>query len=136
MRRVVAGAAGFVLRVDLLRCVTPSFITILGQAASTPAELLGAFALGCVLAGVLPRVAVRFGLPATPTLRAALLVALACRIALMLTDGGQAQLWLASIGVAAAVAWTVLVTEQYGDELVEGFLAALALRSEEQTSEL
>src|SRR3546814_20003270 len=45
----------------------------------------------------------------------------------MLTDGGQAQLWLASIGVAAAVAWTVLVTEQYGDELVEGFLAALAL---------
>src|SRR3546814_14337061 len=67
-----------------------------------------------------------FGLPATPTLRAALLVALACRIALMLTDGGQAQLWLASIGVAAAVAWTVLVTEQYGDELVDGFLAALA----------
>src|SRR3546814_15464143 len=45
----------------------------------------------------------------------------------MLTDGGQAQLWLASNGVAAAVAWTVLVTEQYGDELVEGVLAALAL---------
>src|SRR3546814_11192323 len=68
-----------------------------------------------------------FGLPATPTLRASLLVALACRIALMLTDGGQAQLWLASIGVAAAVAWTVLGTEQYGDELGEGFLAAIAL---------
>jgi hypothetical protein len=34
-----------VLLVDLLRVWLPSIITIFGQAASTPAELLGAFAL-------------------------------------------------------------------------------------------
>ncbi|MDT0201274.1 endonuclease/exonuclease/phosphatase family protein [Nocardioides sp. AE5] len=127
MRRVIAVAAGAWLLIDLLRVWAPSLITIFGQAASTPAELMGAFALGCVLAGLLPRMAVRLGVPPMPVLRGVLVVALAARAGLAFTDGGAAQLWVASVGVAAAVAWTVLAAEHLGAELVEGWLVGIAL---------
>ena len=39
----LATALGIVLLVDVLRVFLPSVITVFGQAADTPAELLGAF---------------------------------------------------------------------------------------------
>ena len=46
----VAIAAAWWLFTDLAAVWGPSLITIFGQAADTPAELMGVFALGCVLA--------------------------------------------------------------------------------------
>ncbi|MEU3455771.1 hypothetical protein ABZ671_19550 [Micromonospora sp. NPDC006766] len=43
-------ALGVVILLDVLRIWLPSVITIFGQAAGTPAELLGAFALAWFLA--------------------------------------------------------------------------------------
>ncbi|WP_216592603.1 hypothetical protein [Verrucosispora sioxanthis] len=53
-------ALGLVVLTDVLRVFLPSVITIFGQAASTPAELLGAFAVGWfVLALVAPALVAR-----------------------------------------------------------------------------
>ncbi|MEK8107649.1 hypothetical protein NKG94_26060 [Micromonospora sp. M12] len=55
-------ALGVILLIDVLRVWLPGIITIFGQAASTPAELMGAFALGWfVLALGAPAVVRRVG---------------------------------------------------------------------------
>src|SRR5699024_1436476 len=87
--RTVAGGVGFWLLIDLLRVWAPSLITIFGQAASTPPEAMGGFALAVVLAGCLPVRLVRVpALPDHVLLATALLGALACRIALQIVGGG------------------------------------------------
>ena len=45
-------AAGTWLLIDLWRAWTPTLITIFGQAASTPPELIGGYALSCLLVPV------------------------------------------------------------------------------------
>ncbi|WP_162250910.1 MULTISPECIES: endonuclease/exonuclease/phosphatase family protein [unclassified Nocardioides] len=128
MRRVLCVAVGVWLLVDVLRVWTPSLITIFGQAASTPAELMGAFALAVVVAGCLPLLVVRFTAVPEPTMAAIMLVCvLLSRVALQVVGGGQPQLWCASIGVACAVAWCCLATRVLGDAVVEGYAAGLAL---------
>lgn len=110
---------------DLLRVWAPSLITIFGQAASTPPELMGAYALGCVLAGT----AVAFlgrGQSAGSAAWLALAVAVVCRIALQLTDGGRPQLVVASLGIAAGIAWLSLAAVSLGDSLVAGVAAGTA----------
>src|SRR3954453_17072294 len=56
-------AAGILLLLDVLRVWLPSIITIFGPAASTPAELMGAFALAWFVAGVAAVPAIRFAAP-------------------------------------------------------------------------
>ncbi|WP_329108279.1 endonuclease/exonuclease/phosphatase family protein [Micromonospora sp. NBC_01699] len=101
---LTAAALGVLLLVDILRVWLPSIITIFGQAASTPAELMGAFAL---LWFVLPLGAPplfrllgagRFTLVAAVTL-------VGCRLLLPATPGGPAQLYLASAGLLAGLVW-------------------------------
>lgn len=95
---------GVALLVDLLRVWLPSIITIFGQAAATPAELLAAFALvWFLLAFAAPALIRRTG-PAPVALTAAVGLA-GCRIALPATGGGQAQLYTASLGLLAALVW-------------------------------
>jgi hypothetical protein len=87
----LALAAGVLLLVDVLRVWLPSIITIFGQAASTPAELMGAFAL---LWFVIAVAAVPLG-KRVGTLRVAIAGALglaAARLALVFVHGGQPQL--------------------------------------------
>lgn len=128
MRRVLVVAVGFWLLIDVLRVWAPSLITIFGQAAATPAELMGAFALACVLAGALPLVLVRLtGISALVMCRTCLAVVLTCRVTLQVVGGGAPQLWLASVGVAAAVAWFCLATRVLGRELLPGFALGVAL---------
>ncbi|QMW65999.1 endonuclease/exonuclease/phosphatase family protein [Mumia sp. ZJ1417] len=110
---------------DLVRVWAPSLITIFGQAASTPPELMGAYALGCVAVGAV--VALLARRHATGVAAGALAVALVCRTALQLTDGGQAQLVAASLGIAAGIAWLSLAATSYGDVLVVGLAAGLSL---------
>ncbi len=126
--RTVAGGVGFWLLIDLLRVWAPSLITIFGQAASTPPEAMGGFALAVVLAGCLPVLLVRVpALPDHVLLATALLGALACRIALQIVGGGGPQLWWASAGVAFAVAWSCLAARCRGDRLVQAFAVGMAL---------
>jgi endonuclease/exonuclease/phosphatase family metal-dependent hydrolase len=104
MRRLLV-PLGVLLLVDVLRVWLPSIITIFGQAASTPAELLGAFALmWFVLAFLAPPLA-RFAGAARLGLVAALVLA-GCRLALVGTSG-QAQLYVASVGLLAGLCWLV-----------------------------
>lgn len=108
LQPVVAIAAAWWLFTDLAAVWGPSLITVFGQAAATPAELMGAFALGCVLAAY-PVLALARTWP-----WAALLVALGARVVLAFGPGGQVQLWAASAGVAAALAWLGLLVARSG----------------------
>ncbi|WP_233257647.1 endonuclease/exonuclease/phosphatase family protein [Micromonospora sp. S4605] len=97
-------ALGLVLLTDVLRVWLPSIITIFGQAASTPAELMGAFALGWfLLALAAPPLVRRIG-AGRVTLAAAVLLA-AIRLALTAAPGGRTQLWLATAGLLAGLLW-------------------------------
>ncbi|MEU4479481.1 endonuclease/exonuclease/phosphatase family protein [Micromonospora sp. NPDC023966] len=97
-------ALGVVVLLDVLRVWLPSIITIFGQAAETPAELLGAFALGWfVLALAAPVLVRRLG-PRPVGLVAAGALA-ATRLALTAAPGGRVQLWLACAGLLAGLVW-------------------------------
>ena len=102
MTRRLSVVLGVVLFVDVLRVWLPSIITVFGQAASTPAELLGAFALmWFVLALAAPLVA-RWSL--VPVVAGMVLAA--CRFALVLS-GGQVLLYVACAGLLAGLCWLV-----------------------------
>ncbi|WP_313407493.1 endonuclease/exonuclease/phosphatase family protein [Aeromicrobium sp.] len=122
---LLAVATGIWVLTDLVRVWAPSLITIFGQAASTPPELMGAYALGCVLLGVVAAFVARRH--ATGAGWIALAVTVVARVALQLTDGGQPQLVVASVGVAAGVAWLSLSAASLGDVLVVGLAAGTAL---------
>ncbi|MEU7752086.1 endonuclease/exonuclease/phosphatase family protein [Micromonospora sp. NPDC049171] len=128
-RQVTAGtlALGVLLLIDVLRVWLPGIITIFGQAASTPAELMGAFALGWfVLAMGAPAVVRRVG--ARPvTVVAAVVLALA-RLALTTAPGGRTQLWLATVGLLAGLVWLVGVAADT-DRPVPGLALGLAVNA-------
>ncbi|MEU7585218.1 endonuclease/exonuclease/phosphatase family protein [Micromonospora sp. NPDC049230] len=128
-RQVTTGtlALGVLLLIDVLRVWLPGIITIFGQAASTPAELMGAFALGWfVLAMGAPAVVRRVG--ARPvTVVAAVVLALA-RLALTTAPGGRTQLWLATAGLLAGLVWLVGVAADT-DRPVPGLALGLAVNA-------
>jgi len=100
-------ALGTLLLVDVLRVWLPSIITIFGQAASTPAELMGAFAL---LWFLLPFAVVplwgRLPYRARQTVIGAAAVGLGgSRMALVFVHGGQPQLYVASAGLLCGLGW-------------------------------
>src|SRR5438477_3893812 len=103
---VVSIALGVLLLVDVLRVFLPSVITIFGQAASTPAELMGGFALLWFLAGfAAPWLAALVG-PARFAAAAAVVLATA-RLVLLATGGGRPQLYVAAAGLLAGGGWLV-----------------------------
>lgn len=97
-------ALGIAVLLDVLRVWLPSVITLFGRAAETPAELLGAFALGWfLLALAAPALVRRTG--AAPVGLVAAVVLAAARLALTAQPGGPAQLWLACAGLLAGLVW-------------------------------
>ncbi|MET7422844.1 endonuclease/exonuclease/phosphatase family protein [Dactylosporangium sp. NPDC005555] len=101
---LLSTAAGILLLVDLLRVWLPSIITIFGQAASTPAELMGAFALlWFVLPFAVVPLAARWDARKVAFAGAAGLAA--ARFALLFVHGGQPQLYVASAGLLAGLSW-------------------------------
>ncbi|MBW9204429.1 endonuclease/exonuclease/phosphatase family protein [Mumia sp. zg.B17] len=123
---LLAMAAAVWILVDVVRVWAPSLITIFGQAATTPPELMGAYALGCVVvAVVVVRLTARRA--AGVTLVAALAVAVVARAGLQLGDGGRAQLVLASVGLVASLVWLALAVARYGDVAVVGTVTGLAI---------
>ncbi|MFF0314045.1 endonuclease/exonuclease/phosphatase family protein [Micromonospora sp. NPDC005252] len=120
-------ALGVILLIDVLRVWLPGIITIFGQAASTPAELMGAFALGWfVLAMAAPALVRRVGARRV-TVVAAVLLAVA-RLALTSAPGGRPQLWLATAGLLAGLVWLVGVAGGT-DRPVPGLALGLAVNA-------
>ncbi|MEU8168005.1 endonuclease/exonuclease/phosphatase family protein [Micromonospora sp. NPDC049004] len=120
-------ALGVVLLIDVLRVWLPGIITIFGQAASTPAEVMGAFALGWfVLAMAVPALVRRVGARRV-TVVAAVLLAVA-RLALTSAPGGRPQLWLATAGLFAGLVWLVGVAGGT-DRPVPGLALGLAVNA-------
>ncbi|MCO1596165.1 endonuclease/exonuclease/phosphatase family protein [Micromonospora sp. RHAY321] len=117
-------ALGVILLIDVLRVWLPGIITIFGQAASTPAELMGAFALGWfLLALAAPALVRRVG--ARPVTVVAAVVLAAARLALTATPGGRPQLWMATAGLLAGLVWLVGVAART-DAPVPGLALGLA----------
>ncbi|MEV7328744.1 endonuclease/exonuclease/phosphatase family protein [Micromonospora sp. NPDC093244] len=120
-------ALGVLLLIDVLRVWLPGIITIFGQAASTPAELMGAFALGWfVLALAAPAVVRRLG--ARPVTVAAAVALAGTRLALTATPGGRTQLWVATAGLLAGLVWLVGVAAGT-DRPVPGLSLGLAVNA-------
>ncbi|WP_370616601.1 endonuclease/exonuclease/phosphatase family protein [Mumia qirimensis] len=123
---LLALAAGVWVLVDVVRVWAPSLITIFGQAASTPPELMGAYALGCVAVAVVVVALTARRAPGT-TLGLAVGVMVVCRVGLQLSDGGRPQLVLASVGVAASIVWLALAVVRYGDVAAVGTVTGVAV---------
>lgn len=121
----VAIALGVWLLTDVLRVWLPSVITIFGQAASTPAELLGAFAL-LWFVGALAVVPLLRPLGPRGVALVAGLALTACRLGLVATGGGQAQLYVASAGLLAGLVWLAATAVVVADP-VPGLVLGLAL---------
>ncbi|PWR11058.1 endonuclease [Micromonospora sicca] len=97
-------ALGVMLLLDVLRVWLPSIITIFGQAAATPAELLGAFAVSWfLLALAAPALVRRLGARPVGLVAAGALAG--ARLALTAAPGGRLQLWLACAGLLAGLVW-------------------------------
>ena len=129
MRRPLAAtvpiALGILLLTDVLRVWLPSIITIFGQAASTPAELMGAFALLWFLVAFAAPPVVRVA-GSRPVVLAAAVVLAGCRLALLGTGGGQLQLYVASIGLLAGLFWLAATAARVADP-APGMAFGLAL---------
>ncbi|MFG1873757.1 endonuclease/exonuclease/phosphatase family protein [Sphaerisporangium sp. NPDC049003] len=99
---VIALALGVLLFTDVLRVFLPSLITLFGHAGDTPPEQMGLYA---ALWFVLPFAAAplcRLVDPRRVALGGALLL-VAARLVLQATDGGTAQLYVASAGVSSGL---------------------------------
>ncbi|MEO3779163.1 endonuclease/exonuclease/phosphatase family protein [Micromonospora sp. B11E3] len=104
-------ALGVVVLTDVLRVFLPSVITVFGQAAATPAALLGAYALGWfLLALAAPALVRRIG--ARPVAAVAAVALAAARLALTAAPGGRTQLWLATAGLLAGLVWLAGTAER------------------------
>lgn len=126
--RSIAVASGIWLLIDLLRVWTPSLITLVGEAAETPPELIGLFALGCVAVPVIPLLVLRNMTSRHSTaVRASIVIALVCRIVLQFVPGDAVQAIAASIGVIAILTWVALTAVVIGDVLVSGTAIGLAI---------
>src|SRR5215207_4813985 len=127
----LATALGVVLLIDVLRVFLPSVITVFGQAADTPAELLGAFALAWfVLPLGVPALTRRVG--AGPVVLAGAVGLGLVRVALQFAGGGRPQLWIGAGGVLAGLVWlTAVAVRGVG---ARGALLGLALSAVEHAA--
>ncbi|MCP2338999.1 endonuclease/exonuclease/phosphatase family protein [Actinomadura rupiterrae] len=114
--------AGAVVLLDVVRVFLPSLITVVGDAGSTPAELIGLYALVWFLAAFAAAPFARIG-------TAAAVLLLACRAALQFTDGGTPQAAISSIGLLAGLCWLVASAAKAPDArpVANGFIAGLAV---------
>src|SRR5699024_10121826 len=126
--RVAAIAAGIWLLIDLVRVWTPSLITLVGQAAGTPPELMGMFALGCVAVGFIAMLAARSRPRAQAVaLQICVAIALACRIVLQFVPGGLIQVIAGTVGVIAIFSWLAVAAVILGDVMVLGTAWGLSI---------
>ncbi|HWB34601.1 MAG TPA: endonuclease, partial [Rugosimonospora sp.] len=118
---------GVVVLADVLRVFLPSLITLVGSAGSTPAEVMGAYALSWFAAAFLTVPLARFvPAPRLAVCGAGLLVT--ARIVLQLSDGGDPQLYAAGIGLLGGLVWLTATAMAVRDAapVMTGFAGGLA----------
>lgn len=123
-------AIGVVVLADVLRVFLPSLITIFGQAGGTPAEVMGLYAVSWFV-GAFATVAVARLVPARLIALGAGLTLLVGRLGLQFTDGGVAQLYLASGTLFAGLCWLIsvaIISDDVRPSIV-GLVAGLAVAS-------
>ncbi|GAA2901377.1 hypothetical protein GCM10010517_67190 [Streptosporangium fragile] len=120
-------ALGVVVLVDVLRVFLPSLITLFGRAGSTPAEMMGLYALSWFVLAFLAVPLARRVRPPLVALGAAVAL-LSARLALQLTGGGDPQLYVASAGLLAGLVWLVATAMDARDArpAMAGVIAGLA----------
>lgn len=118
---------GVVVLVDVLRVFLPSLITLFGRAGSTPAEMMGLYALSWFVLAFLTVPLARSVRPPLIALGAAGLLLLA-RLVLQLTDGGDPQLYVSGLGLLAGLVWLVATAMGSRDArpVTGGVIAGLA----------
>ncbi|MDL4817627.1 endonuclease/exonuclease/phosphatase family protein [Actinomadura opuntiae] len=118
---------GVLVLADVLRVFLPSLITLVGSAGSTPAEVMGAYAVSWFVAAFLTVPLTRL-VPARRVALAAGGALIVARIVLQATDGGDPQLYSASIGLLAGLVWLVATAMTGGEAapVKTGFVAGLA----------
>jgi endonuclease/exonuclease/phosphatase family metal-dependent hydrolase len=123
---LVRTALGVAILIDIMRIFLPSLITVFGSAGSTPAELIGAYALAWFLAAFLV-------VPAARLVRSELLAVvgavllIAGRAALQFTDGGQPQLYVASAALLGGLWWLTATAMAAPNGLLLGVVWGFAL---------
>lgn len=136
---LVRTALGVAILIDVLRVFLPSLITVFGSAGSTPAELIGAYAFAWFLATFLIVPLARLIRPEWLTVAGAVLL-IAGRAVLQFTDGGQPQLYVASVALLGGLWWLTATTMAAPPSLlvgvVWGFAAAAGLHAALDTVDL
>ncbi|WP_019629535.1 endonuclease/exonuclease/phosphatase family protein [Actinomadura atramentaria] len=119
---------GVVVLVDVLFVFLPSLITLVGSAGETPAEVMGAYALAWFVGAFLTVPAARF-LGAGRVRVAAGAALVVARLVLQGTDGGDPQLYAASVGLFAGLVWLAATAMAARDSsaAMTGFVGGLAL---------
>jgi len=117
---------GVVILIDVMRVFLPSLITIFGSAGSTPAELIGVYALSWFLAAFLAVPAARWGRPGIVAASGAVLL-VGGRAVLQFTDGGQPQLYVASVALLGGLWWLTATAMAEPDRLLPGLVWGLAV---------
>ncbi|MGC5010517.1 endonuclease/exonuclease/phosphatase family protein [Streptosporangium sp. DT93] len=120
-------ALGVVVLTDVLRVFLPSLITLFGRAGSTPAELMGLFALSWFVLAFLAVPLARRIRPPLIALGAGGVLLLA-RLVLQTTGGGDLQLYVAGVGLLAGLVWLVATAMATLDArpVMAGVIAGLA----------
>jgi len=121
-------ALGMVVLTDVLRVFLPSLITLFGQAGGTPPEYMGLYALAWFAAPMLVIPLSRI-VSARLIMIAGAAVLVAARILLQLSNGGDLQLYTASVGTAAGLVWLIAAAIHSTDTaaMTRGFLIGLGL---------
>lgn len=127
VRPILALGAVVWLLIDLWRVWTPSLITIFGQAAATPPELIGGFALGCMALPLVLLLVLGSRLQRPAVVLFLIGVAAAARLLLGFGPGSQVQLYTAAVGVGAASLWLCVATSVLGEYVVPGLAVGVAL---------
>ncbi|QKG21787.1 endonuclease/exonuclease/phosphatase family protein [Actinomadura verrucosospora] len=119
---------GVLVLSDVLRVFLPSLITLVGSAGETPAEVMGAYALSWFVAAFLTVPLARL-VPARWLAVGGGVALIVARIVLQATDGGDAQLYTASIGLLAGLVWLVATAMTTWEPVpaMTGFAAGLAV---------
>ncbi len=127
-RHLVPVALGVAILIDVLRVFLPSLITIFGSAGSTPAELIGVYALAWFLGAYLAVAAARLlGARAVGLVGAIVLVA--GRVTVQFTDGESPQLYAASVALLGGLWWLVATAMRSATDVVPGLVWGFALAS-------
>ncbi|MFB4310658.1 endonuclease/exonuclease/phosphatase family protein [Actinomadura sp. GTD37] len=118
---------GVVVLADVLHVFLPSLITLVGSAGETPAEVMGAYALSWFAAAFLTVPLARF-VPARRLAAGGAALLVAARLALQVTDGGDAQLYAASAGLLGGLVWltATAMTVRDAAPAMTGFAGGLA----------